>query len=114
MTTRRAAVTDKLRPAFPCSLVPRTNFPADFAALSLCDCVVCTDAGQLHLAAALGKPIRVVFGRFATRAVGGPGKTPHELLQLRAAIFFFADLEGRGKRLAGCEPCGALGSLTPF
>jgi ADP-heptose:LPS heptosyltransferase len=50
------------------------------AALSLCDCVVCTDGGAMHLAAALGKPILCFFGDSPPER-WRPWKAPHELLQ---------------------------------
>ena len=50
------------------------------AGLSLCDTVVCSDGGAMHIAAALGKPIVCLFGdSSATR--WHPWKTPHILLQ---------------------------------
>jgi heptosyltransferase-3 len=50
------------------------------AGLSLCDQVICSDGGAMHLAAGLGKPILCFFGRSdATR--WHPWGVPHVLLQ---------------------------------
>ncbi len=50
------------------------------AALSLADCVICSDGGAMHIAAALGKPILCFFGDSdATR--WHPWGVPYRLLQ---------------------------------
>jgi ADP-heptose:LPS heptosyltransferase len=61
----------------PC---PTGALPRLIAALSLCDYIVCTDGGAMHLAAALGKPILCFFGDSPPER-WRPWKTPHELLQ---------------------------------
>jgi ADP-heptose:LPS heptosyltransferase len=48
--------------------------------LSICDRVICSDGGALHLAAALGKPILCFFGKSDARR-WHPWGVPHVLLQ---------------------------------
>lgn len=50
------------------------------AALALCDSVICSDGGAMHIAAALGKPLVCLFGQSDARR-WGPWRVPHELLQ---------------------------------
>ena len=73
------AVTEKCGrlPLLPC---PTDDVSKLIAALSLCDCVVCTDGGAMHLAAALDKPILCFFGDSPPER-WRPWKAPHELLQ---------------------------------
>ena len=50
------------------------------AGLSVCERVICSDGGAMHIAAALGKPILCFFGNSgATR--WRPWGVPHVLLQ---------------------------------
>jgi ADP-heptose:LPS heptosyltransferase len=69
------------------------------AALSLCDCVICTDGGAMHLAAALAKPILCFFGDSPPER-WRPWKTRHELLRPESRDL--RDLEV-GQALAGFE-----------
>jgi ADP-heptose:LPS heptosyltransferase len=64
----------------PLLACPTETLPRLIAALSLCDCVVCTDGGAMHLAAALAKPILCFFGDSPPER-WRPWKTPHELLR---------------------------------
>lgn len=64
-------------PVLPC---PTEAVSRLIAALSLCDYVVCTDGGAMHLAAALDKPILCFFGD-STPERWRPWKAPHELVQ---------------------------------
>ena len=64
-------------PVLPC---PTEAVSRLIAALSLCDYVVCTDGGAMHLAAALDKPILCFFGD-STPARWRPWKARHELVQ---------------------------------
>ena len=41
---------------------PTENLESLIAGLSLCDSMICSDGGGMHLAAALGKPIVAMFG----------------------------------------------------
>lgn len=50
------------------------------AALSLCDRLICSDGGAMHVAAALGKPIVCLFGNSSPRR-WGPWGVPHEVVQ---------------------------------
>jgi ADP-heptose:LPS heptosyltransferase len=59
---------------------PTQALPRLIAALSVCDYVVCTDGGAMHLAAALGKPILCFFGDSPPER-WRPWMTSHELLQ---------------------------------
>jgi len=67
----------KAIPVLPC---PTEAVSRLIAALSLCDYVVCTDGGAMHLAAALDKPILCFFGDSSPER-WRPWKAPHELLQ---------------------------------
>jgi len=49
-------------------------------ALSLCEAMICSDGGAMHLAAALGKPMVCLFGD-SDPDHWGPWKTPHQTLQ---------------------------------
>ena len=64
----------------PLLACPTETLPRLIAALSLCDCVVCTDGGAMHLAAALSKPTLCFFGDSPPER-WRPWKTPHELLR---------------------------------
>jgi ADP-heptose:LPS heptosyltransferase len=64
-------------PVLPC---PTEAVSRLIAALSLCDYVVCTDGGAMHLAAALGKPILCFFGDSSPER-WRPWKALHELVQ---------------------------------
>jgi len=64
-------------PLLPC---PTHTLPRLIAALSVCERVVCTDGGAMHLAAGLGKPIVCFFGDSPAER-WRPWRTPHELLQ---------------------------------
>jgi len=49
-------------PDLPVTPVPTHTLPALVAGLSLCECVICSDGGAMHIAAGLGKPIVCFFG----------------------------------------------------
>jgi len=55
------------------------------ASLSLCDYVVCSDGGPVHLAAALGKPVLCFFGSEDPR-IWYPWGVPYELLQKESRL----------------------------
>jgi ADP-heptose:LPS heptosyltransferase len=64
----------------PVLAYPTHNLGQLVAGLSLCDIVVCSDGGAMHLAAGLGKPILSFFGKSeATR--WHPWGVPHRILQ---------------------------------
>lgn len=60
--------------------VPTPNLGELIAGLSLCDRVICSDGGAMHLAAALAKPIVCLFGQ-SDAARWHPWGVPHALLQ---------------------------------
>ncbi len=64
----------------PLMPVPTRDLGELIAGLSLCERVVCSDGGAMHLAAALGKPIVCLFGR-SDAARWHPFGVRYELLQ---------------------------------
>ncbi len=56
------------------------TLPALTGALSICDAVICSDGGAMHLAAGLGKPIVCLFGK-SDAWRWHPWGVPYELLQ---------------------------------
>ncbi len=56
------------------------SLEALIAGLALCDTLICSDGGAMHLAAALGKPIVCMFGN-SDAARWHPWGVTHELLQ---------------------------------
>jgi heptosyltransferase-3 len=64
----------------PVAAMPTHELSELIAGLSLCDTVICSDGGAMHIAAALGKPIVCFFGNSdATR--WRPWGVPHGVLQ---------------------------------
>src|SRR5205814_1669256 len=73
------SVLDQL-PGVPVVAHPSERLEALIAGLSVCERVICSDGGAMHIAAALGKPILCFFGNSgATR--WRPWGVPHVLLQ---------------------------------
>jgi ADP-heptose:LPS heptosyltransferase len=73
------AVLERLR-GVPVVGYPTERLEALIAGLSVCERVICSDGGAMHIAAALGKPILCFFGNSgATR--WRPWGVPHVLLQ---------------------------------
>jgi heptosyltransferase III len=64
----------------PLTPLPSENLETLIAGLALCDSVICSDGGAMHLAAALGKPIVCLFGN-SDAARWHPWGVPYELLQ---------------------------------
>lgn len=64
----------------PIYAVPTSTLPDLIAGLSLCDVLVQSDGGAMHLAAALGKPILCFFGQ-SDAGRWHPWGVPYELLQ---------------------------------
>ncbi len=64
----------------PVVAMPTHELSELIAGLSLCDAVVCSDGGAMHIAAALGKPIVCFFGN-SDAARWQPWGVPVELLQ---------------------------------
>ena len=65
------------RPIYPC---PTLELAALIASLSVCETVICSDGGAMHIAAGLGKPILCFFGNSDTTR-WRPWSVPHVLLQ---------------------------------
>ncbi len=65
----------------PVTPVPTHTLSTLVAGLSLCEQVVCSDGGAMHIAAGLGKPIVCFFGNSSAER-WHPWGVPHELLQM--------------------------------
>lgn len=59
---------------------PTQQLPQLIAGLSLCDVVICSDGGAMHLATGLGKPILCFFGKSSVTH-WHPWGVPHMLIQ---------------------------------
>lgn len=81
----------------PVLAYPTQDLGQLIAGLSLCDRVICSDGGAMHIAASLGKPLLCFFGK-SDCARWHPWGVPHQLLQppsLEVADISVADaLEG--------------------
>lgn len=77
-----AKAGDLLRAAdlLPVLPVPTQQLPELIAGLGLCDMVICSDGGAMHLAAGLGKPILCFFGK-SSLAHWHPWGVPYVALQ---------------------------------
>ena len=76
----KAEAIMKALPGIPILACPTHELGQLIGGLSLCDAVICSDGGAMHLAAGLGKPILCFFGKSdATR--WHPWGVPHVLLQ---------------------------------
>ncbi len=64
----------------PVLAYPTQNLGQLIAGLSLCDKVICSDGGAMHIAAGLKKPVVCFFGK-SDAARWYPWGTPHVLLQ---------------------------------
>lgn len=64
-------------PLLPC---PTERLEELIAAMSLCDAVICSDGGAMHVAAGLGKPIVCFFGSSNAKQ-WHPWGVPHVVLQ---------------------------------
>lgn len=69
----------------PVAACPTTRLDELIAGLSLCDAVICSDGGAMHLAAGLQKPILALFGN-ADPARWRPWQVPHVLLRPESHI----------------------------
>ena len=76
----KAEVFLGLSAGLPVHALPTGRLEELIGALSLCDLMICSDGGAMHLAAALGKPIVALFGD-SDPSHWGPWKTPHTVLQ---------------------------------
>lgn len=76
----KAAELVALTRDLPLAAVPTHELAELIAGLSLCDEVICSDGGAMHIAAGLGKPLVCLFGNSdVTR--WRPWAVPHVLLQ---------------------------------
>lgn len=76
----KAEAIMKSLPDFPILAYPTHELGQLIGGLSICDAVICSDGGAMHLAAGLGKPILCFFGKSdATR--WHPWGVPYVLLQ---------------------------------
>ena len=66
--------------SFPIVPFPTNTLSDLFAGLAVCEQVVCSDGGAMHVAAALGKPILCFFGNSDPRQ-WHPWGVPYQLLQ---------------------------------
>lgn len=76
----RAAALVRRLAGLPFAAPPTLRLPRLIAGLALCDKVVCSDGGAMHIAAALGKPLVCFFGNSDARR-WYPWGVPHVLLQ---------------------------------
>jgi ADP-heptose:LPS heptosyltransferase len=76
----KAAAVMKATRDLPVLAWPTQELPALVAGLALCDRVVCSDGGAMHVAAALGKPIVCFFGN-SDATLWRPWGVPYELVQ---------------------------------
>jgi ADP-heptose:LPS heptosyltransferase len=76
----KAAALVALVANLPVLAMPTHHLGELISGLSLCDAIVCSDGGAMHIAAALGKPIVCFFGN-SDAARWRPWGVPHELLQ---------------------------------
>lgn len=67
-------------PDVPILAYPTQRLVQLIAGLSLCDQVICSDGGAMHLAAGLGKPVLCFFGK-SDASRWHPWGVPHVLLQ---------------------------------
>jgi heptosyltransferase-3 len=65
---------------FPVVGFPTSTLSDLFAGLAVCEQVICSDGGAMHVAAALGKPVVCLFGDSDARR-WHPWKVPYRLMQ---------------------------------
>ncbi len=70
------ALTQKL----PITAYPTHNLDQLITGMNLIDCIICSDGGAMHIAAALNKPILCFFGN-SDPVVWHPWKVPYQLIQ---------------------------------
>lgn len=69
----------------PLTLYPTKNLTDLISGLSLCDYLICSDGGGMHLAAGLKKPIICLFGNSSAEH-WHPWGVPYELLQKKSRL----------------------------
>lgn len=82
-----AKAREFIESAQPLSVIPCPTQRLEqlIAGLSLCDSIVCSDGGAMHLAAGLGKPILAFFGNSSVER-WHPWGVPYRALQKESAI----------------------------
>lgn len=76
---KAAALAARLA-GLPMAPMPTHSLDELIAGLSLCDSVICSDGGAMHVAAALGKPLVCFFGN-SDPVRWRPWGVPHQVLQ---------------------------------
>lgn len=76
----KAAAIMQALPGIPITAYPTYTLRQLIGGLSLCDAVICSDGGAMHLAAGLGKPILCFFGK-SDALRWHPWGVPYVLLQ---------------------------------
>ena len=76
----KAAQVLQFAQGLPLVAMPTQRLEELIAALSVCDAVICSDGGAMHVAAALGRPIVCLFGQSPAER-WHPWGPPYELLQ---------------------------------
>ena len=77
----KAAQVLRLSPGLPLVATPTQRLEELIAALSVCDAVICSDGGAMHVAAGLGKPIVCLFGQ-SVAARWHPWGPAYQMLQM--------------------------------
>jgi heptosyltransferase III len=67
---------------FPLQALPTYRLEEPISFMDICDTMICSDGGALHIAAALGKPIVCIFGK-SDASRWYPWRVPHALLQTK-------------------------------
>ena len=65
---------------FVCQATPTPTLSALMTSLSVCDAMICSDGGAMHIAAGLGKPVLCLFGDSPPER-WRPWAVPHRVLQ---------------------------------
>jgi heptosyltransferase-3 len=103
------AILDALGDGFPVFACETQRLTELVAGLSLCDRVVCSDGGAMHIAAALGKPIVCFFGNSPAERFH-PWGVPYVLLQPPSRNVADVPVE---RALAACAELRAVEKAVP-
>lgn len=99
--------------------LPVLFFPANgltqlIAGLSICDQIICSDGGAMHVAAGLGKPVTCLFG-WSNAAVWHPWGVPYRLLQpLSRQVKDITDEEVKSAFAVLQDELSAIGTKNPI
>lgn len=80
--------------------MPTRSLPQLIASLAVCDLLLCSDGGAMHLAAALGKPIACLFGK-SDAIRWRPWAVPHVVLQAPSRLATDVPVEDAAAAIAG-------------